>query len=133
MSSDPWKRFRERQVEQKPSQSGAGQTTPRRSGPSTSAGLNSGARSPSEELELLARQIEPLLEQLNSLYQMYLQGLEKRPPIEKRALLDRLLVQLNDLSKTNASIRFRSQTLVTSAHTRIELWNRQLKKFETAA
>ena len=134
MSSDPWKRFRERQVEQKPAQ--RGQTQPSPSGGSSARGPGqpvSGSLPGESDLESLTRQIEPLLEQLNTLYQMFFQGLEKRPPLEKRALLDRLLVQLGDLNKTSPSARFKSQSVITSALTRIELWERKLKAMEKAA
>lgn len=85
----------------------------------------------SADIDALIRQVEPLLEQLNNLYAMYLSGHERRPPIEKRGLLDTLIARVMDGAKATPAVRFRVQTLYSSYLSHRDRWEKMLKQKET--
>jgi hypothetical protein len=79
--------------------------------------------------ELLDR-AEPLIEQVNNLYNQYNAGAERRPPIERRQHLDQLIETINVMSKPTPALRFRSQSVLTRYITTKERWERVLKEVE---
>ena len=79
--------------------------------------------------ELLLR-VEPLIHQLDNLYRSFVIGLEKRPPVERRAHLDRTMETLALTNKNNATLQFRYKTLHARYMTHRERWDKILRDFE---
>jgi hypothetical protein len=74
---------------------------------------------------------EPLIEQLNSLYNQYVVGVDLRPPLERRKQLDQLMMSMQMLSKPTPAYQFRYNTLNASYLTHRERWDRMLKDLES--
>jgi len=70
---------------------------------------------------------EVMIERLNSLYNQFLSGMEKRPPVEVRSRLDHLMTSLAQSSKLTPQVRFRYQTLFARYSIHKERWERQIK------
>lgn len=83
-----------------------------------------------DDLNAWVEQIPILIEQLNHLYVMYFQGIEKRPPIERRKVLVNLMYKIQNASKSSTVVRFRAQTLVGQIQTQLERWDKQLRARE---
>lgn len=83
-----------------------------------------------DELETLLAQIPPALEQLDALYRMFLTGVEKRPPVERRAWVDAAAKKLMQLMKSTPLSRFRAQSVHASYVTHRDLWEKMLKDKE---
>lgn len=81
-------------------------------------------------LELFQR-AEPLIEQLNSLYNQYIAGVESRPPRERRKQLDQIMAALQGLAKPTPSYQFRYTTLNASYFTHRDRWDRMCKDLES--
>ena len=84
-----------------------------------------------EKLIELMDRAEPLIEQLNALYQQYITGVESRPPIERRTHLDQVMTALQMMAKPTATYQFRYQSILQSYHTHRERWERLCKDLET--
>jgi hypothetical protein len=80
-------------------------------------------------LELLDRS-GPLMEQLNNLYAMYMAGVEKRPPIERRQVLESIMQQIAGLPRPTPAIQFRVQTVIASFNTHRDRWDKLLRDRE---
>ena len=65
----------------------------------------------SEKLDEILDRAERMIDQLNGQYQMYLSGVELRPPIERRKMLDQLMESLSMMSKPTSILKFRYTTL----------------------
>lgn len=127
---DAWRRFREREDEQDANQEAP---TLREKRLNTGLAPKPGAASaavPTQDIEKLIQLIEPLIEQVGNLYAQYFAGLEKRPPVEKRQLLDSSVAQLVATPKTTPSMQFRAQTIIQRHQTHKERWDRMLKENE---
>ncbi len=83
-----------------------------------------------QKVDGLIHQVNVLVEQLDRLYTMYFQGLEKLPPIQKRKLLEDLIEQLDLGSKPTAQLRFKTQSARTKFATYRERWEKKLKDLE---
>lgn len=83
-----------------------------------------------EKLQKMIGEITPQLEQLNQLYRMYVNGVEKRPPIELRSRVEAQLQRLTTASKNTLSVRFQYQQLHSKYISYRDLWERMLKQFE---
>jgi hypothetical protein len=93
-----------------------------------SAGPSGDARQ-EHALELIER-AEPLIEQVNSLYNQFFSGAEKRPPVERREQLDSVMKTLQAMGKPTAALSFRYQNLVQQYATYVERWDRLLRQNE---
>jgi hypothetical protein len=98
--------------------------------PGHSAALDKGDGSVERFLELLGR-AEPLIEQVNALYNQYLSGVERRAPAERRQQLDQLMMTLQTMSKPTQALQFRFNTLNASYATFRERWDRMCKDLES--
>lgn len=83
-----------------------------------------------QELGTLIAQIPPALEQLDGLYRMFVLGVEKRPPVERRAWVDAAAAKLMQLSKATPAARFRAQSVHASYISHRDLWDKMLKSKE---
>ncbi|MGK5081986.1 hypothetical protein WDW37_01680 [Bdellovibrionota bacterium FG-1] len=84
-----------------------------------------------DKLIELIKRAEPLIEQVNGLYNQYVAGVESRPPIERRKHLDELMVSIQGLPKPTPAYQFRYQTLNASYLTHRERWERMCKDLES--
>ncbi len=82
------------------------------------------------DLDGLLAQVSPLLEHLDRLYNMYLAGAEKSPPVVRRKILDQLLVQMSQHARLTSAHQFRYQSMLASVRSHMERWDRLLKEFE---
>ncbi len=85
---------------------------------------------PVSKLEDLIEKIPPLIEQVNQLYNMYLSGVEKRPPIERRQYLDQCIAQLGAFPKPTQAAQFKATTLLQTYQTHRDRWDRLLRAKE---
>lgn len=92
------------------------------------------ARGPGLDSEGLMQRVDEasiMIEQINNLYGMYVSGAEKRPPLEKREQLEKIMRQIQSASKNSTALRFKSNSLQTKYLTYRERWDRMMKKFES--
>lgn len=87
-----------------------------------------------DQSEVLLQQTQALLEQTNHLYQMYFQKIERRPPIEKKSILDKNIQQIQKSIQAginiSATYKFKAQQFITQYKVYVELWERKLKELE---
>jgi hypothetical protein len=84
----------------------------------------------SDKLMELFQRAEPLIEQLNNLYNQYLAGVESRPPLERRKILDTTMATLQAMAKPTPAYQFRFTTLNASYVTHRDRWDRLIKDLE---
>ncbi len=82
-----------------------------------------------EDKALLDR-IEADIEKLKVAYDMYFQGMEKRPPLEERRRLDREVNRLIGFRSPNTAVKFRANTVVQRMVTYRHLWDRIMQQIE---
>lgn len=129
MADDAWKRFFDKQ--KRAEKAGAANNTARaraeREGTIQAPVVK---RTPDQSEETL-KQISTLIDQLSHLYNMYLQDVEQRPPVEKRKQLETLMNQITAGIRGSTQERFRASVILQQAQTKIELWDKQLHKLES--
>jgi hypothetical protein len=123
---DPWRRLREREDEQ----TGELSLRERRAGVTASESTSVKADMDSEKLAGLLESTRTLIDQLNNLYNMYFQGVEQRPPSEKRRLLDKTMEQLMNVPKPTAAALFRFHSLQSNYLTYKDRWDRMMRDLE---
>jgi hypothetical protein len=88
-------------------------------------------KSPSQVISALLSDIEPMIEQVNTLYRMFGAGVERLPPVQKRAQLQRLVDQLLAAPKPTPTIRFRVGAVVGKYNTMRDKWDKLMKDIES--
>jgi hypothetical protein len=84
----------------------------------------------SEKVDELILRAEPMIDQIQGLYNQYLSGIEKHPPNERRKQLEQLMYTLQLVSKPTAGLQFRYQTLNAKYVSYRERWDKVLKDLE---
>ncbi len=86
---------------------------------------------PTEEkiIELMDR-AEPLIDQLNTLYNLFKTGTEKLPPLERRKQLDQTMITLQSMSKPTLSLQFRFNGLQARYGLHCEKWDKLIRDIE---
>lgn len=79
--------------------------------------------------DLLDRAV-PLIEQVNSLYNQFRMGVEKRPPNERQSQLDQVITAIQSMRKPTEGARFRVRQLVSKYMAYKDRWDRILKIVE---
>ena len=82
------------------------------------------------DLNETIQKLEVMTDQLNTLYNQYFAGVEKRAPIEKRKQYSSLLQTLQDLPKPTLQARFRSNAMAVRFQSQMERWDKLLRKLE---
>jgi len=85
----------------------------------------------SEKLDELIERGEPLIEQVNNLYNQYFSGAERLPPVERRKQLDQLMQTIQLMAKPTAGIRFKCEALLNQYNTYKDRWERMLRDLES--
>lgn len=80
-------------------------------------------------LELILK-AEPLIEQLNNLYNMFFTGVEKIPPVERRKQLDQMMLSLQMMPKVNAAASFKYNNIHSKFISYRDRWEKMMKNFE---
>jgi hypothetical protein len=100
--------------------------------PAAARGLNPGA--PSDSSEAIAGRLDELerkTERLRALYESFFMGVERRPPLAPRQDLNRLMLEMQQVSIRNAALRFRFQSLLQRWTLLATYWNRTLREIES--
>ena len=98
-----------------------------RSGPNAS---RTGDAAIDKLLEYFQR-VEPLIAQVNSLYNQFVAGAETRPPLERRKQLDEIMAALQGFSKPTPAYQFRYTTLNASYLTHRDRWDKLIMDLES--
>lgn len=100
----------------------------------TSISINHSQSKPKEsESEVLAKKIHEanvLIDQTHQLYLQYLNGVERRAPVEKAQLLEKMAGDLQRMSPQVTSNRFKLNQFLQHYQTMKDLWVRKLKEKE---
>jgi hypothetical protein len=115
---NPWKRLRDKEEEES-------STNP------ASGGKPISRPTGVSEIDLLSGQILPMIEQVNGLYNMFVAGVETKPPLEKQKQLEKLIKSLHDEPKTTPALRFRATSVISSFMVHKDKWERLLKDIES--
>lgn len=77
------------------------------------------------------RLIDTMIDQVHNLYQMFIAGVERLPPKEKQALIEKSIANLQgNLSQTPAT-KFRFNTLNTRFLSYKDRWEKMMKNIES--
>ncbi|OFZ18693.1 MAG: hypothetical protein A2X94_14395 [Bdellovibrionales bacterium GWB1_55_8] len=128
---DAWSRLRaredEEELEKEKAQDDASLRASRSGKKGATAEVTTGETGKIEEL--LGR-VEPLIDQLNSLYQMFASGIEKRPPVERRKHLEQTMQTLSLMAKPSASLLFRFNAIHARYVAHRDRWDKTLRAME---
>jgi hypothetical protein len=83
-----------------------------------------------EKVDELLLRADPLIEQLNNLYNIYISGTERNPPNERRKHLDQIMATLQNISKPSAGLLYRYTSLASKYQTYKNRWDKVLKDLE---
>jgi hypothetical protein len=84
-----------------------------------------------EKLMEYLKRADPMIEQINNLYNQYLTGAEKRPPTERRKQLDQLMATIMIMGKPTKSLQFRCNSLHYYYATYRDRWDRLMRDLES--
>jgi len=88
-------------------------------------------RPSSEQLEEFLERIEPLIDQVDNLYNQYIHGYEKHPPLERRKLLDQLISTVSLMGKGGSTLQFRYNTLHARYISHRDKWEKWMRNLES--
>lgn len=124
---DAWKRYREREDEaEKTGSLSLYQKRVQGANPATAQATYS-----TEKLDKYIEQAGTLIDQVNNLLKMYLAGIERLPPQEKRKQLDALIAQIQSSGKPTQASQFRVSTLMATYNTHKDKWDRTMRDLES--
>lgn len=126
MAQDDWKRRREKEDEEEEL---ARQESLNRDSKNKNERPVSAA--PTEKLDELIQRSDVLIEQLNNLYNMYVVGVEKSPPTERRKQLDQMMLSIQMSSKPTAAILFKCSGSLSRYNTHRERWEKMIRDLES--
>lgn len=81
-------------------------------------------------IELLSK-CEIMMEQITNLYHMWVQGLERTPPISQRKHLEDLVMKIQTAPRPSTNLKFRVGQFQTRYNIYKDKWDRILKEVET--
>ncbi len=129
---DAWKRLREREEEDERAREEAkeNEASRKKSGLGPAQIKMGSVDVDSDQLSKMIHEADVLIEQVNNLYAMYFQGIERRAPMEKRQLLDTSVTRILAAPKANPAMQFKSQSLIQKYTAQKDRWERMLKDLE---
>lgn len=95
------------------------------------SGSTSNKLAMSEKLDELLLRAEPLVEQLNNLYNIYVSGADQIPPIERRKNLDMIMVSLQMMSKPTPGALYKYTAIQAKYETYRNRWDKMMKDLES--
>jgi ABC-type phosphate transport system auxiliary subunit len=84
----------------------------------------------SQKLEEILERAETMIDQVHNLYRMFLVGVERIPPVERRKQLNQLMDTAALMGKATAAQRFRFSAIQSRYTAHTEQWDRMLKNLE---
>lgn len=127
---DPWAKFRkeDKEILNRGAAKEAALTSPKNAQGIRGLPSNESVQNLDEWLS----KADTLIEQIQNLYQLYLNGMERLPPLTHRKQLEDLFShKINLAAKTSASLKFKSQQLLTKYTTYKDKWDRIHKDLES--
>ncbi|HCM40865.1 MAG: hypothetical protein A2Z97_07205 [Bdellovibrionales bacterium GWB1_52_6] len=88
-------------------------------------------RPPAEQTEDYLNRIDPLIDQVDSLYGQYIHGLEKHPPLERRKMLDQLINTVSMMPKVGSNLQFRYNTIHARYISQRDKWEKWMRDLES--
>ncbi len=128
MAKDGWSKFREKEERRDEEERQKIQAEMRKLNPS--ADFVEGATADKLMIELISK-CETLMDQISNLYQMWIQGMERTPPVTQRKHLEDLVLKIQSASKPTANLRFRVAQFQTRYATFRDKWERIARDVET--
>lgn len=127
---DAWRRRREREDEQE--KAAELEKVSKQGGLAIGQSEKSFGRDLStEQLNAMLQAAQITIEQVSQLYTQYIAGVEKLPPNEARKKLELMMLQIQNAAKSTPSMKFKTQTLISTFHTHRDRWDRTLKDLES--
>jgi hypothetical protein len=136
---DPWKRMREREDERDAEEAASQQSLSQKRKAANAAELAPPVIKPgsidmsTEKLLETLKLVEPMIEQVNNLYNQYIAGVEKRPPVERRKQLDNFMSVIQNIAKPTQGLMFKCNTLLAHYQAHKDRWERMLRDLEKGA
>ncbi|MEO5968487.1 MAG: hypothetical protein ABIQ95_01060 [Bdellovibrionia bacterium] len=84
-----------------------------------------------EKLDELLLRADPLVEQLNNLYNIYISGAEQIPPTERRKNLDQIMVTLQMISKPTPGALYKYTAIYSKYESYRNRWDKMMKDLES--
>jgi hypothetical protein len=84
-----------------------------------------------ESIEARIGEMERKLDRLRGLYESFFMGVERAPPNVARREMNRLILEMQQEPISNASLRFRFQSMIQRWVLMIAYWNRTLREIES--
>ena len=128
MSAEDDAKARKRQREREDEQEAEDRAAKARS---NSSGSSNNKEALGEKLEELLLRADPLVEQLNNLYNIYVSGAEQIPPTERRKNLDMIMVTLQMLSKPTPGALYKYTAIQAKYETYRNRWDKLMKDLES--
>lgn len=127
MAKDAWSRFREKEEARVEEEKKRLHEQMKSIDPSAEIGK---ATSTDQILVELLTKCEGMMEQITNLYNMWIQGLERTPPVTQRKHLEDLVMKVQTAPKQTTNIKFRVGQFQTRYSTYKDKWDRLLKDVE---
>lgn len=127
MAEDDWKK-RKMEIERERQREDERDARAGKSNPSTGKGASSAS---SEKLDDLIQKADSLIEQVNNLYGMYVAGVERAAPIERRKQLEQVMLSLQSTMKNSPAALFRYNGVLAKYSSHKDKWERLLKDIES--
>ncbi len=83
-----------------------------------------------EGIEARLGEMEKKMDRLRSMYEAYFMGMERIPPNTARREMNRMMLEMQQVSITNSALRFRFQSLSQKWVLQITYWNRTMREIE---
>lgn len=83
-----------------------------------------------EALETRVGELEKKIERLRAMYESFFMGVERAPPNVPRREMNRLVLETQQVPISNASLRFRFQSIMQRWVLYTSYWNRTLREME---
>ena len=85
---------------------------------------------PDQNIDRLLERGEPMIDQLNNLYNQFMAGVERAPPIAQRKQLDELFNSISQLPKNTPALRFRYDNVYSKYRTFRDRWDKLMRDLE---
>jgi hypothetical protein len=128
MAKDAWSRFREKGEQRDEDERKSLHEEMKKIDPEAKIG----ASTTSDKILIeLVTKCEVIMEQITNLYGMWIQGMERTPPIVQRRHLDDLILKIHAAPKPTTNLKFRIAEFHTRHGTFKDKWDRILKDVES--
>jgi len=125
-SDDPWKRLRERENEAE-----IGELSLFEKRIKGTTDLTPSAAPSTDKLDSLIHSAQTLIEQINGLMNMFAVGVETRPPIERRRLLEKTMDAIMQSTKPTQAAMYHASSMNASFLIHNDKWERMLRDIDS--